>query len=99
MTQSVEKLYMPAGLDRMNGNHILYLRSTHAFFDGNRCGVIDSLLTIEIEESSQVMVEQGTVLESLLGDLKIWRLCEHGSYRIQALATKVLNLAISNASH
>ena len=33
------------------------------------CAAIDSLLTIEISESSQVMVEQGTVLESLLGDL------------------------------
>lgn len=33
------------------------------------CGAIDSLLTIEISETSQVMVEQGTVLESLLGDL------------------------------
>ena len=39
------------------------------FLMGIGCGAIDSLLTIEIEESSQVMVEQGTVLESLLGDL------------------------------
>ena len=33
------------------------------------CGALDSLLTVEISETSQVMVEQGTVLESLLGDL------------------------------
>jgi hypothetical protein len=39
------------------------------FLMGIGCGAIDSLLTIEISESSQVMVEQGTVLESLLGDL------------------------------
>ena len=36
---------------------------------GIGCAAIDSLLTIEISESSQVTVEQGTVLESLLGDL------------------------------
>ena len=39
------------------------------FLMGIGCGAIDSLLTIEISESSQVLVEQGTVLESLLGDL------------------------------
>ena len=33
------------------------------------CAGIDSLLTIEISESSQVTVEQGTLVESLLGDL------------------------------
>ena len=33
------------------------------------CGAIEDLLTIEISETSQVMVEKGTVLESLLGDL------------------------------
>ena len=33
------------------------------------CNSISNLLTIEIEESSQVLVEQGTVLEDLLGDL------------------------------
>ena len=39
------------------------------FVLGIGCAAIDSLLTIEISESSQVTVEQGTVLESLLGDL------------------------------
>ena len=39
------------------------------FFWMMGCGAIDSLLTIEIAESSQVTVEQGTVLEDLLGDL------------------------------
>ena len=33
------------------------------------CGAIDSLLTIEISQSAQVTVEQGTVLEDLLGDI------------------------------
>ena len=33
------------------------------------CNSLSDLLTIEIEESSQVLVEQGTVLESLIGEL------------------------------
>lgn len=39
------------------------------FFWMMGCGAIDSLLTIEISENSQVTVERGTVLEDLLGDL------------------------------
>lgn len=37
------------------------------FFAG--CAAVDSLLTVEISESSQVTVAQGTLVESLLGDL------------------------------
>ena len=58
------------------------------FLMGIGCGAIDSLLTIEIEESSQVLVEQGTVLESLLGDLGFGDFVSMDLTESQALANQ-----------
>ena len=58
------------------------------FLMGIGCGAIDSLLTIEISESSQVMVEQGTVLESLLGDLGFGDFVSMDLTESQALANQ-----------
>ena len=47
-----------------------------------------SLLTIEISESSEVMVEKGTVLESLLGDLGFGDFVSMDLTESQALANQ-----------
>ena len=47
-----------------------------------------SLLTIELEESAQVMVEKGTVLESLLGDLGFGDFVSMDLTESQALANQ-----------